>query len=128
MRIVPPPPPRNCGYLIRFRFHILIAYGTTPQAGRWRVRLLEFPIDLILSVALWPWGDSASNRNEYQESSWGKERLACKADNLNAICEPTLYKMWELYSSADSYFVTTMLKHNFLRNHLIAAPDFFETS
>jgi hypothetical protein len=24
-------------------------------------------IDIILPVALWPWNDSASNRNEYQE-------------------------------------------------------------
>jgi hypothetical protein len=33
---------------------------------------------------------SASNRNEYQESSWGVEacRLARKTDNLTAICEP----------------------------------------
>jgi hypothetical protein len=30
--------------------------------------------------------DSASNRNEYQESSWG--RRARKVDNLTAICEP----------------------------------------
>jgi hypothetical protein len=25
---------------------------------------------LTLPAALWPWVDSASNRNEYQESSW----------------------------------------------------------
>jgi hypothetical protein len=29
-------------------------------------------------------------RNEYQESSWGKGRQARKADNLTAICEPTV--------------------------------------
>jgi hypothetical protein len=34
-------------------------------------------------------GFSASNRNEYQESSQGgKGWLARKADNLIAICEP----------------------------------------
>jgi len=27
---------------------------------------LEFFSDIILPVALWPWVDSASNRNEYQ--------------------------------------------------------------
>jgi actin-related protein len=38
-----------------------------------------------------PGVDSASNRNEYQESSWGgKGRLACKTDNHTAICEPTV--------------------------------------
>jgi hypothetical protein len=32
---------------------------------------------------------TASNRNEYQEDSWGgKPRPARKADNLAAICEP----------------------------------------
>jgi hypothetical protein len=38
-----------------------------------------------------------SNRNVYQESSWGVKggRPARKADNLNAICEPTVYRMWQ---------------------------------
>jgi hypothetical protein len=31
--------------------------------------------------------DSPSNRNVYQEPSWGKGRLARKAYNLTAICE-----------------------------------------
>jgi hypothetical protein len=33
--------------------------------------------------------DSASDRNEYLEDSWGgKARPTRKADNLTAICEP----------------------------------------
>jgi hypothetical protein len=35
-----------------------------------------------------PGVDSASNRNEYQESSRGNGQPVCKADNLTAICEP----------------------------------------
>jgi hypothetical protein len=31
--------------------------------------------------------DSASNRNEYQESSWGYRTASCKADNRTAIYE-----------------------------------------
>jgi hypothetical protein len=45
------------------------------QAGRYRVRIpmgsLDFSIDLILPAALGPRVDSASNRNEHQEYSWG---------------------------------------------------------
>jgi hypothetical protein len=38
-------------------------------------------------------GLTASNRNEYQESSWGgKRRRASKADNLTAICEPIVLR------------------------------------
>jgi hypothetical protein len=39
--------------------------------------------------------DSASNKNEYDESSWGKKRPARRADNLTAICEPNVCKLWE---------------------------------
>jgi hypothetical protein len=64
------------------------------QAARSRVRVpmrsLDISIDLILSAAHYgPGVDSASNRNEYQEDSWGGGgRRARKADNLTAICGP----------------------------------------
>jgi hypothetical protein len=55
---------------------------------------LNFSIDLILPAALWPGVDSASNRNEYQESSWGlnggrRVRLTL------TICEPVVLKIRE---------------------------------
>ena len=44
--------------------------GTTLQTDRSWARFpmvsLEFFSDIILPVALWPWVDSASNRNYYQ--------------------------------------------------------------
>jgi len=57
---------------------------------RSRVRLLmvslEFFIDIILPVALWPWSDWTSKRNYYQECFLGGKGGRCKgADNLNTF-------------------------------------------
>jgi hypothetical protein len=52
----------------------VVGCGTMLQAGRspvgFPMRSMDFSIDLIFSAALWPRIDSASNRNEHQESSW----------------------------------------------------------
>jgi len=49
----------------------VVGWGTALQAGRSRfqfpVVLLEFFIDTNLPAALWPWSDSVSIGNEYQE-------------------------------------------------------------
>jgi hypothetical protein len=59
------------------------------QAGRLRIRVLMRWNFLSFQPHYGPGFDSASNRNEYQEPSWGgKGRPARKADNLTAICEP----------------------------------------
>jgi hypothetical protein len=67
----------------------VFGWGTMLQAGMSRVRFVvrsfDFSIGLILLGTLWPVVDSASNRNEYQESSW--RRPARKADNHTAIRE-----------------------------------------
>jgi hypothetical protein len=49
--------------------------------------------DEVIGFINWPNPSSrtmASNRNEYQESSGGKGWPARGADNLTAICEPTV--------------------------------------
>jgi hypothetical protein len=68
------------------------------QTGRSRVRFpmvsLEFFIDIILSVALWLY-DSASNRNEYQESFLGGKGGRCLGlTTLPLSCADCL-KTWE---------------------------------
>jgi hypothetical protein len=53
----------------------VVGWGTMLQAGRSQVQFpmwsLDFSVDLILQLHYDPGVDSASNRNEYQESSWG---------------------------------------------------------
>jgi hypothetical protein len=61
----------------------VLGWGNVLQAGRSRVRYQPH-YD--------PGVDSASNRNEYQESSWDKRPPARGADNLTAIY---VQKIWE---------------------------------
>jgi hypothetical protein len=64
------------------------------QTGRSRDRFLmsfDFAINLILQATLWSRGDSASNRNEYQESSWRvnegrRVRLTTSPTSMSRLC------------------------------------------
>jgi hypothetical protein len=60
------------------------------------VRTLQNLFSKALTI-YWNYGpgvDSASNRNEYQESPWGgKGRPERKADNLADNCEPIVEKI-----------------------------------
>jgi hypothetical protein len=77
----------------------VIGWGTTLQAGRSRVQFLmgslDFTVDLNLQPHYGPGVDSASNRRVpgiFLGVKGGRQ--AFKTDNLTAICEPTVYKMW----------------------------------
>ena len=57
--------------LQRFTDSTYQAGGTALQTGRARVQFamvsLEFFVDIVLPAVLWPWVESASHINEYQE-------------------------------------------------------------
>jgi hypothetical protein len=55
------------------------------------MRSFDFPIDLILPATLWLWGTVQSLTEMSIRNLPGvKGRAARKADNLTAICEPTV--------------------------------------
>jgi hypothetical protein len=68
--------------------HVLLHSSRTNEANEF------FSIYLILPAALGPRVYSDSNRNEYQKQInnvlGSRARPVCKADNLTAICEPTV--------------------------------------
>jgi hypothetical protein len=67
----------------KYRRGSVVGWGTMLQAGRSRVRVPTRWNFSSFHPHYGPRVDSASNRNEYQESSWGvKEWPACKTDNL----------------------------------------------
>jgi hypothetical protein len=100
---------------------------------RFPIMLLNFLIGLILPAALWPWGST----QPLTEMSTGnlpvsKGRPALKADNLIAICEPIVYKMWEprrltiLWVSTACYLLYKYrYRHNFITFYLSFLVPFF---
>jgi hypothetical protein len=61
--------PAGCISPVPFEDVDAVGCGTVLQDGRSRVRFpmvsLDCFFDIIFPAALWPWVDSASNRNEY---------------------------------------------------------------
>jgi hypothetical protein len=55
------------------------------------------------------------NRNEYQDFSWegGKGRPARNADNPIAICEPSIWVMWEPGRLTTLWASTTCYRYSF---------------
>jgi hypothetical protein len=49
---------------------VALCYKPEGRGLEFRMRSLAFSIDLMIPAAQWPWVNSASNRNEHQESSW----------------------------------------------------------
>jgi hypothetical protein len=98
----------------------VVGWGTMLQAGRSRLQVPMRSLDSFFRPHYGPGVNSASNRNEYQEYSWGKGRPARRAGNFAVIFEPTVYKMWEpqhltpLWASTACYRDTFKLPYIFM--------------
>jgi hypothetical protein len=78
----------------------IVGWGTMLQARRSRVPVLMRSLDfvqiyIILPVALWSWVYSVSDRNEYQESSWG---VKC-SQRLRLTSPPSVSRLSRRYRS-----------------------------
>jgi len=76
-----------------------VGWGTALQVGKWQVRFpmlsLEFFIDIILSAALCPGVDSASNRHEYQEYFLGGKGGRCLGLTMSPPSCADCLEIWE---------------------------------
>lgn len=96
----------KCLYPFWFTRGSVVGWGTTLEAGRPRVRSrwdhYNFSIDLILPAAPCIAFDSASNINQYHESSCGKGRPVPKADNLtdslDSVGDSTSHQLMGLHN------------------------------
>jgi hypothetical protein len=79
----------------------VVGWGTMLQAGKSRVR---FPMGSLVFFFNWPnhssrtmslWSTQPGTEMSTRKLPGGEGRPAHKADNLTAICKPSVYKMWE---------------------------------
>jgi hypothetical protein len=75
-------------------------WGTALQAWWSQVRLskvsLLFFIDVTLPSALWPWIDSTSNKNEYQECFVGGKGGRCLGLTTLTPSSADCFEIWSL--------------------------------
>jgi hypothetical protein len=107
-------------------FHIggtrrVVAWGTILQAGRSRLRvpmrwiILNLPNPPSRAMAL---GSTKPLTEMSTRNLAGvKGRAARRADNLTAICEPIVYKLWEPHHLTTLWASTVCYRDSFTFNH-----------
>jgi hypothetical protein len=80
----------KCNFFFRTRCYNIICVHVIQGARGSVVDLRHYATSWKVAGSS-PVVDSTSNRNEYQDVSWGKKRPGRRADNLAAEC----LKMWE---------------------------------
>jgi len=94
---------------------------------------LEFFIDIILRRALWPWGQSGSNRNEYREYFRGRKGGRCvRLTTLPPSCAD-MHEIWKPQSTPTLLACTLpllpthctcrgLLFHVIIHTHMLGLP------